>query len=299
MAVATTKVNLLDRLRERITQDPNSLYILVKGDLGSGKSWLSLSLCAALDPDFIDNKESRIVFSPLDFVSTLENREVPPGSMLMWDEAQTSMNPRRHMSAINVAINTQLDTMRRDNIGLVFNCPNSVDKAITRNLDFSVETVDIDMGARKTKVKFKKIQHNKTYDKIYRHYPRVNDNDRVPNIMNPLFVPAPDSKGFLGDRGKELIEYYEEARDEFQSDVTSRVKRIVAKKEADELGVEPEDLGVDVKSDAEKKKDKETKKARIKRAMDNTDLSYKKIAKLTGTSYDYVKQVGSKYKRDD
>lgn len=304
MAVETTKVKLLQKLREHITKDPKSLYILVKGDLGSGKSWVSLSLCSGLDPDFVENKEQRIVFNPVEFVVAMANRELPEGSMIMWDEAQTSMNPRKHMTAINVALNTQLDTMRRDNIGLVFNAPHRIDKDIIRKLDFEVETIDIDLGARKNRVKFKEIDHNKDTDKIYKKYIRVSGEKLVPSKLNPLYIPAPDL--IREENTKEFIDYYERTRDKFQDIITKGSLKTIVENCEDSLHLSPKDMDIDLSElmedleDKEEKKDQEKEelvKDRIRRALKETDLKYKEIAKITGSKESYVKEIGRKVDR--
>ena len=307
MAVKTIKVDLLQRLREHITDDPNSLYMLVKGDLGSGKSWASLSIACGIDPDFIEHKEERIVFSPVEFVLLTASRSLPEGSMIMWDEAQTSMNPKRHMSAINVALNTQLDTMRRDNVGLVFNCPNTIDRALTRNLDFDIETIKIDRGARKTQVKFKYIDHDKTMDKIYRKFCRLIGKGRIPDTLNPLFIPAPDHPAIRGKKGRELIDYYENKRDSFQDDISMKVAKTIIKSYQKEMNLTTEDLVRDLEKYGltledlglqNKKKAVDTKKRQIIRTLKATDLKYSEVADLTETTEGYVQKIGRKVDRN-
>lgn len=301
MAVETIKVDLLERLRGRIASDPKSLYILVTGGLGEGKSWTSLSLCSGIDPSFTEDKEQRIVFNPVDFVVTMANREVPEGSMIMWDEAQTSMNPRKHMTAVNVALNTQLDTMRRDNVGLVLNCPTKIDKDVMRKLDFEVECLDIDKGVRKNIVKFKEIEHDKNSDDLYKKYPRVTEDRIIPEKMNPLLIPAPDN--IREENTKELIEYYERERDKFQDKITKGVVKTIVESYMEDYSVSPEELGLDLEKlglkEKESEEKKELKKNRIKKALKETNLPYEQVADVTGSSLSHVQKIGRKVDRDE
>ena len=301
MAVETIKVDLLERLRGRIASDPKSLYILVTGGLGEGKSWTSLSLCSGIDPSFTEDKEQRIVFNPVDFVVTMANREVPEGSMIMWDEAQTSMNPRKHMTAVNVALNTQLDTMRRDNVGLVLNCPTKIDKDVMRKLDFEVECLDIDKGVRKNIVKFKEIEHDKNSDDLYKKYPRVTEDRIIPEKMNPLLIPAPDN--IREENTKELIEYYERERDKFQDKITKGVVKTIVESYMEDYSVSPEELGLDLEKlglkEKESEEKKELKKNRIKKALKETNLPYEQVADVTGSILSHVQKIGRKVDRDE
>ncbi len=94
----TTKnsVWLLQWIRNRIRKNRNLIALFI-GDTGSGKSLSSIRLAERVDPNF---NVDRIVFTVDDFLA-LVNSGLPPGSVIVFDDAGLGINARlwQEMSA--------------------------------------------------------------------------------------------------------------------------------------------------------------------------------------------------------
>ena len=94
----TTKnsVWLLQWIRNRIKKNRNLIALFI-GDTGSGKSLSSIRLAERVDPNF---NVDRIVFTVDDFLA-LVNSGLPPGSVIVFDDAGLGINARlwQEMSA--------------------------------------------------------------------------------------------------------------------------------------------------------------------------------------------------------
>lgn len=80
---------LLQWLQNRIKKNRNVIALFI-GDTGSGKSLASIRLAELVDPNFNIN---RIVFTVKDFLS-LVNSGLPPGSVIVFDDAGLGINAR-------------------------------------------------------------------------------------------------------------------------------------------------------------------------------------------------------------
>lgn len=109
---------------------------IVTGRPRSGKSWSSLTLAKAIDPNFNINQ---VVFSAEEFVKLIESAEtndnLKDGSIILWDEAGVGIGSRNWYSVLNKCINLILQTWGYKHFGLILTVPHlSFIDAQTRRL---------------------------------------------------------------------------------------------------------------------------------------------------------------------
>jgi len=93
---------------------------VVYGPTGSGKSWYSLKLAKAVDPDFsIDN----VVFTVDEFFTLLNSDKLKKGSVVVFDEAGVAIPNREWYSIHNRMVNYVFQVFRFKNIGVIFTVP--------------------------------------------------------------------------------------------------------------------------------------------------------------------------------
>ena len=108
----------IEFIKDRIKKNRNCIIVIV-GGTGSGKSWAALRLAETLDPNFtIDN----LCFRAIDFVKLI-NKDVPPGSVLMFDEGGVDLGSREFMSKKNRRLSKILQTVRYKNHIIIITVP--------------------------------------------------------------------------------------------------------------------------------------------------------------------------------
>ena len=166
--------------------------IAIAGAVGTGKSWLSLKMAESLDPAFrVKTREQakkilkeRIIRKPLEFTKLLNENKLKTGSVVIIDEAGTSLSNRTWQSLNNRIINFILQTFRYKHLIVFFTLPNLtfLDIQARRLLNFYIETTGIDFVNRKTYTSIKRFQTNPRTGDIYRKrlkYPISSDNPRI------------------------------------------------------------------------------------------------------------------------
>lgn len=105
-------------LRRVLRQNKNFMMAVV-GETGSGKSYAAIKLAMQLDPTFnID----RVCYTAQEFMALI-NSNLPPGSVIVFDEIGVSMDSRTWYSLMNKLINYVLQTFRHKNLIVIFTVP--------------------------------------------------------------------------------------------------------------------------------------------------------------------------------
>lgn len=192
--------------------DRNQNFVsFFSGETGSGKTYSALRFAEKLDPDFtIDN----VVFDPKSFMNLLngEPKQLKKGSVILWEEIQTSMGHMDFQSFISKAINYVLTTFRHKNYILLITAPYfSFINASTRKLFHAVFEMQ--------KINYKKkvgickplfLQINQRTGKTYFKYLQVARGDGS----------TPQIKSYsLGLPSKELLKQYEKRKTEFTTEL--------------------------------------------------------------------------------
>lgn len=191
-------------VRNKFRFNQNWICAIV-GGTGTGKSYSAIALARAIDPTF---DQSRIVFTPQEFVKLVTEGNLKEGSMIVYDEAGVGMDARQWFSIQNKALNYILQTFRRDNIGVIFTVPDItfIDKNARKLFHTLIETVKLDRVNDYALVKWFNISPARRYDKVYYVYNRYADpTGRVHSIsLNKIKKPP-----------AELIDEYETRKKQF------------------------------------------------------------------------------------
>jgi len=102
----------------RIRSNKNCI-IFVVGETGSGKSYSALRLAEDLDPNFTTD---RITFSAKNFIR-LVREDMPPGSVIMFDEGGVDIGNREFMTKKNRGLSKLLQTVRYKNHIIIVTVP--------------------------------------------------------------------------------------------------------------------------------------------------------------------------------
>jgi len=160
-------------VQTRINNNQNFLGVIC-GSTGSGKSYSSLRFGEMADETFnID----RVALKPEDFTNILHKMISDPhtkkGSVVVCDEAGTTLPAREWWSLANTQINYILQTFRYKNVIVFFNVPNLdyIDKQARGLFHAFFETVGIDRKSKEVVLKPLMFQTNPKSGKIYTRYP--------------------------------------------------------------------------------------------------------------------------------
>jgi hypothetical protein len=139
------------------------------GRVGTGKSYTSLHLAELLDENFsID----RIVFKVEDLLELVHKNDLPPGSVIVFDEAGIGVSNRKHyMNKFNKAMAYLLQTWRSRNLILLVTVPDLafVDAGVRKMFDALIECKKVIKSKKVVRVKWKFIQVNPQMGKAYYH----------------------------------------------------------------------------------------------------------------------------------
>jgi 5-methylcytosine-specific restriction endonuclease McrA len=174
---------------------------MVEGKVGSGKSWLGMSIGEMTDPDFdID----RIVFSGIELMELINSGKLKKGSFILFEEVGVAMDAAKWQSTVNQMMKSLFETFRHRNFILFMNAPymDYVAKGQRILIDGVFKTVSIDRVKKTCKVKPMLLQYNSRYAKMYYKYLRVRGPDGYAPIRN-WSVPKPSD---------ELIDKYEKKK---------------------------------------------------------------------------------------
>lgn len=259
---------LVRKVQKRLYKQNKNWLAILTGETGSGKSWTALKLAQEVDPDFNVDK---VVLDPIEFLERIAKRGWGQGDCVVFDEAGVSMSSKEYMTVVNRSVEDILETFRRRNIAVIFTVPSqkNVDKDLRRLLHDYLQTKTINYARERVNIKWLKMQYNPKVDKIYyKYYKKSTDKAKMPRKIRNVWVGKPD---------KEIIEAYEEKRENYQNDLNrkklDRVKEVIEKKRGN--------------------KEKEpTKKEKIREELKESDeIDDKKLAKKYDTTRRYVRQI--------
>ena len=195
--------SLVRYIHKRIKNNKNFLCTIT-GPTGSGKSWTALSIAELLDPEFTVD---RVIFRGRDLMKLINDGNLKPGSVIIWDEAGIDLSNRNWQSLTNKMLNALLQTFRHKNFILFFTVPyhDFIDVSSKKLFHADFETQRINKNKGEVVLKPKLLQYNSNLQKWYRKYLKVSQNGAVVKIRR-WKVPKP-SDG--------LISKYEEKKNEF------------------------------------------------------------------------------------
>lgn len=201
---------------QRIERNKNFIACIT-GQTGSGKSWSALRLAESLDPDFnIDN----VCFTAKQFMALINNKVKPlhKGSNLIFDELQVTMGHLDYQSLQAKLLNYILQTFRHRCFVLWVTSPhfNFINASARKLFHSRMETVSINPNKKQVSLKPLLLQVNQDTGDVYRKYLRVWTKGQgiTPLKMIRLSMPS-----------KELIQAYEQKKNEFTQELNQSIAR--------------------------------------------------------------------------
>jgi hypothetical protein len=209
-------------IQRRIKNNKNFLCTIT-GPTGSGKSWTALSIAEILDPEFTVD---RVIFKARELMKLINEENLKPGSVIVWDEAGIDLSNRNWQSVTNKMLNALLQTFRHRNFILFFTVPyhDFIDSSSKKLFHGDFETQRINKILGEVILKPKLLQYNSNMGKWYRKYLKVQINKKVVKIKR-WSVPKPSA---------ELVKAYEEKKSKFTKDLNLDIDKNLEKLEAKE-----------------------------------------------------------------
>lgn len=210
-------------IKKRIDNNMNFLAIFT-GPTGSGKTWSTLSVAEKIDPDFNPREQLSFSFGGLmKCINKCNDKETVLGKkkykVLIFDEAQTSVNKRDWQSRINKLLLYLLSTFRHQNIIVLFNSPSFdfLDSATMKLIHAEFEVKGWDKKKRTAHLNPKFLQWNSNKQMFYKHR---------------LFVMFKGQRGAnkleywdIGAPPKHIIDPYEDMKTAFTTKLNAQITR--------------------------------------------------------------------------
>lgn len=213
-------------IKKRIDNNLNFLSIF-EGPTGIGKSWTALRIAYEIDPEFNPTTQVAFSFSELMSVINKFNREPKNEEdkilykkkykVIIFDEAQTSVNKRDWQSRINKLFLYLLSTFRHQNIIVLFTSPFSdfMDSASMKLIHCKFECKGWNKNTKKSHLRPKMLQWNGKMQKFYEHSLYVIKNKKCLKLQN-WFVDCPP---------EHLIQPYEDKKMAFTMKLNAQITR--------------------------------------------------------------------------
>ena len=183
---------IIQHIRKKTDVTNQDYKAVFTGECGRGKSYAALRLAETIQPDF--NIERQLVFRADEFLR-LMNSDLPKGSVIIWDEASTSLDARDFNTIFNKLLNNVLVTMRYRNYVLLFSVPSTafIDKRARELLDGCVDMRYIDQKRQQSVAKFYIYKHYHAFGKTYLKAP-VSIINGEPRYINQIRfnLPSPE-----------------------------------------------------------------------------------------------------------
>ncbi|RDZ39414.1 hypothetical protein C5B91_20190 [Haloferax sp. Atlit-10N] len=198
------------------------------GETGDGKSYAGLRLGEALDPNFGPH---RVTYSVEEFLE-LAASDLPPGSIIMLEEAGVAAGNRNWYTVANQVLDALTQTWRHRNHGAIMTVPDFdlIDSHVQRRFHHLGIMVGKDESVGKSKARWKYIQTNNETGMMYKKYHRMVGDDGVLRRHKWMKFKLPSP---------ELVEEYESTKGDFTDglvdDLLERVRAESEDAEADQL----------------------------------------------------------------
>lgn len=231
---------LLRRIWDRVNKKNEHFMGCIVGGEGSGKSWTAIRIANEIDPSF---HSGRVIFDVIELLKILRSGDHEPGNFYVLDEAGVQMGSRTWQDRSQILANQALQLIRDHNLGLIFTVPrmSEMDSQAKGRIQAIFELTEKEEGEFVAgKWFFRDPDRRGNSGTVYEWMPRRYVDGRMHKIKEFPFRP-PD---------EDLIEPYEEAKDEFQDEFYT--KTIEHAEDDDEDGEgerDPGDIAQEVAED--------------------------------------------------
>lgn len=193
--------------RRMNVQNEHFMGVIV-GREGWGKSHSALSMARAVDPSF---SADDVFFDPQELLEAFDSDDYGSGDMIVMDEAGVGLGNRSWYEKEQVLLNQTLQTVRDDNMGVLFTLPrlSELDSQTRGRLHAFLEIVDIRRGEYAL-AKWKRVKplRGESGDILY-PYPEVQDQGKMRRVERVRIDPP----------GAELEENYERRKEAFKQEL--------------------------------------------------------------------------------
>lgn len=214
-------IGLFRWISNRVVKLNKDCRIVMCGESGSGKSWMALSWAEYI----ISLTGGRIflVFKAMDFLDLLEQKKVRKGDVVIWDEGGVEAMNRNWYSELNKAMMAVFETMRLKNFVTIMTVPgwDMIDSGIKKQLHLYVETKYIDEQTCQTRAYVMRVKYYPRTGETHTEYFRWHLGGQ-PRIVKNYWFQAPS---------QEMIDMYEPLKDQFTSELYTRLKEKITKLE--------------------------------------------------------------------
>lgn len=208
------------------------------GETGSGKSYSALRFCEFIDPTF---SVDRIAWNLEEFVE-LVNQDLPPGSMILLEEASTSLNAKSWWEKEQQLVQQILDTWRHFNRGAVLTLPsfNQLQKDSRGRCHALAETRGIDHQRELVKLRYRYVQQDSESGDLYLKYHRLPDPETgIEKAYTGIGMPKPSEA---------LRVKYEEEKQEFTSELNQQILDELRAGGGEDADVSPQEVVEKIRS---------------------------------------------------
>jgi len=232
---------LRQKVWNRMNRDNQHFMGCFVGREGSGKSHSAMAVAKTVDPSFT---AERVFFEPEQLLEAFQSDEYGTGDVIMLDEAGVGLGSRSWYEKEQVLLNQVLQTVRDDNMGVLFTLPrlSELDSQTRGRLHAFVEMVELNKRDGYAVAKWKRVSPARDdRTDIYYPYPEIRVFGATRRIERVKITPPPDELVAAYEQRKEAFkqELYEEAIDAYDTDESDQAGN----------GVDPNDLADEVLAD--------------------------------------------------
>lgn len=207
----------------------------VVGETGSGKSWASIRIAEAVDPNFTVDQ---VAFGMREFMELVMDDSLGRGSVIVFEEASVEANAKEWYSKGNQVLRQVLDTWRHQNRGAIFTLPafGQLDKEARGRMSSLIQMRDKHEDKGYTVAKFKRVQQDSDTGKLYKKYPEIGG--RKYKLLK------------LNKPSKDLREAYEKKKTEYTNELNKQLlEDLIEEEEEDDADDElsPKQIAEEIK----------------------------------------------------
>jgi hypothetical protein len=215
-------------------EDNNTLWTVV-GDTGDGKSFASLRIGEALDPDFgIEN----VAFNIVEFIDKVVDDSFSRGSVIVLEEGSVEASSYEWHSESNRVFAKILDTWRHQNRMGVINLPNfqALEKGARRRTKGIVKMQHAAPWRDYSQGKFYDAKYGNIEDRFTTPFPVIDGKERR---YIRFSMPSDD-----------LVEAYERKKEDYTADLNEgALESLIADQEEEADDMQPQEIADEIVSE--------------------------------------------------
>lgn len=197
------------KIWRRLNVENQHFMGVIVGREGFGKSHSALSIAKAVDPGF-DAED--VYFDPKGLLEAFQSEDYGSGDMIVLDEAGVGLGKRTWYEKSQVLLNQTLQTVRDDNMGVIFTLPrlSELDSQTIGRLHAFLEMTEVVKSEGYALAKWKNVDPARgDISKIYKKYSQLRV-DQTPWDVERVKIGKPPGA---------LVENYEERKEAFKEEL--------------------------------------------------------------------------------